>query len=196
MMKSFTTSQVAYLLEVKQSLVIKWFDEGDLHGYLVPNSTHRRIPLKHLARFVGDHADFFGDAGRKLLMRLKHGVVPKVMVIAKDPNVLSEIQVKMGDENSFEVMAVPNSFEAGFQFATFNPDCVILDFSIGRYESVNICRALSKKACDAILIALLPDDGFSIKSLRLRADAAFRKPLNANTCVNCLRQFIKEREIY
>jgi DNA-binding response OmpR family regulator len=50
--------------------------------------------------------------------------------------------------------------EAGIQAESFHPDCIIVDFSIGRTEALQICQNLRRNTeyAETILIALLPDD--------------------------------------
>jgi excisionase family DNA binding protein len=50
--KDLTTGDVAKLLGISQQTVIKCFESGILKGYRVPGSKFRRIPAKHLIRFM------------------------------------------------------------------------------------------------------------------------------------------------
>ena len=54
-MKVFTTGQVAKICKVAPRTVSKWFDSGALHGYRIPGSKDRRIPLNQLIRFMKQH---------------------------------------------------------------------------------------------------------------------------------------------
>ena len=47
-----TTGDVAKICHVASRTVQKWFDSGQLKGYLIPGSKDRRIPLKELRRFM------------------------------------------------------------------------------------------------------------------------------------------------
>ena len=45
-----TTGEVAKICSVAPRTVSKWFDSGALHGYRIPGSKDRRIPLNQLIR--------------------------------------------------------------------------------------------------------------------------------------------------
>src|SRR6478736_2719268 len=47
-----TTGEVAKICNVAPRTVSKWFDSGALHGYRIPGSKDRRIPLNQLIRFM------------------------------------------------------------------------------------------------------------------------------------------------
>ena len=66
-------------------------------------------------------------------------------------------------ERSFKVAVAASGFDAGIQAESFHPDCIIVDFSIGRTEALQICQNLRRNSefAEVILIALLPDDGSS-----------------------------------
>src|SRR5688500_19637885 len=50
-----TTGEVAKICSVAPRTVSKWFDSGALHGYRIPGSKDRRIPLNQLIRFMKQH---------------------------------------------------------------------------------------------------------------------------------------------
>src|SRR6185436_10019854 len=50
-----TTGEVAMICSVAPRTVSKWFDSGALHGYRIPGSKDRRIPLNQLIRFMKQH---------------------------------------------------------------------------------------------------------------------------------------------
>src|SRR5207244_1823239 len=47
--------EVAKICNVAPRTVSKWFDSGALHGYRIPGSKDRRIPLNQLIRFMKQH---------------------------------------------------------------------------------------------------------------------------------------------
>src|ERR1700761_2602404 len=50
-----TTGEVAKICNVAPRTVSKWVDSGALHGYRIPGSKDRRIPLNQLIRFMKQH---------------------------------------------------------------------------------------------------------------------------------------------
>ena len=51
----FTTGEVAKICNVAARTVSKWFDSGQLHGYRIPGSKDRRIPVANLMQFMKAH---------------------------------------------------------------------------------------------------------------------------------------------
>lgn len=51
----FTTGRAALICRVSQQTIIRCFDEGTLKGFLIPGSTHRRIPRAALVKFMKDN---------------------------------------------------------------------------------------------------------------------------------------------
>jgi excisionase family DNA binding protein len=54
-MKNYTTGQVADLFGISKTHVARLFDSGDLKGYVIPFSGHRRIPEESLREWASRH---------------------------------------------------------------------------------------------------------------------------------------------
>jgi DNA-binding response OmpR family regulator len=95
-------------------------------------------------------------------------------------------------ERSFKVSTAASGFEAGIQSESFHPDCIIVDFSIGRVEALQICQNLRRNTeyANTILIALLPDDGGSTSFDRSSINETFKKPFDASLLAERLRTLI------
>ena len=52
----FTTSDVAKICRVSTRIVTKWFDGGDLIGYRLPGSKHRRFTYYQIREFMDTNA--------------------------------------------------------------------------------------------------------------------------------------------
>jgi DNA-binding response OmpR family regulator len=89
-----------------------------------------------------------------------------------------------------------SGFEAGIQAESFHPDCIIVDFSIGRIEALQICQNLRRNPeyGDTILIALLPDDGSSISFDRSTINETFKKPFDVALLAERLKTLIGARK--
>jgi DNA-binding response OmpR family regulator len=94
------------------------------------------------------------------------------------------------------VAVAASGFEAGIQAESFHPDCIIVDFSIGRVEALQICQNLRRNPeyADTILIALLPDDGSSISFDRSSINETFKKPFDAALLAERIRTLIGARK--
>ena len=94
---------------------------------------------------------------------LEDEAMAKVLIVAQDQVLIENLKRELPLERSFKVAVAASGFDAGIQAESFHPDCIIVDFSIGRTEALQICQNLRRNSefADVILIALLPDDGSS-----------------------------------
>jgi len=85
-----------------------------------------------------------------------------------------------------------SGFDAGIQAESFHPDCIIVDFSIGRTEALQICQNLRRNSefAEVILIALLPDDGSSISFDRSSINETFKEAFDSALLAERLRTLI------
>lgn len=70
--KVFTTGEVARLLGININTVIKWFDDGEIDGFRLPNGSGRRIPLASLLRFMSFHGIPYDLLEESTPMRRRH----------------------------------------------------------------------------------------------------------------------------
>jgi len=187
-MKVFTTGQVAKLCKVAPRTVSKWFDAGRLKGYRIPGSQDRRIPREYLIKFLKEHGMPLGE--------LEEETTAKVLVVAQDQILIDNLKRELPLEKQFKVNVAASGFDAGIQAESFHPDCVIVDFSIGRMESAQICQNLRRNGgfTDVILIALLPDDGSSANIDRSNINETFKKPFDAALLAERLRTLIGSKK--
>jgi excisionase family DNA binding protein len=183
-MKVFTTGQVAKICKVAPRTVSKWFDSGRLSGYRIPGSQDRRIPRDSLIKFLKEHGMPLGD--------LEDEALAKVLIVAQDQVLIENMKRELPQERSFKVAVAASGFEAGIQAESFNPDCIIVDFSIGELEAMQICQNLRRNSdfSETILIALLPDSGSSMSLDRSSINETFKKPFDAKLLAERLRTLI------
>ena len=187
-MKVFTTGQVAKICKVAPRTVSKWFDSGRLKGYRIPGSQDRRIPREYLIRFLKEHGMPLGD--------LEDEAMAKVLVVGQDQVLIESLKRELPSERSFKLAVAASGFEAGIQAESFHPDAIIVDFSIGRTEALQICQNLRRNAeyAETILIALLPDDGNSNSFDRSTINETFKKPFDSALLAERLRTLIGARK--
>jgi len=183
-MKVFTTGQVAKICKVAPRTVSKWFDSGRLRGYRVPGSQNRRIPREYLIKFLKEHGMPLGD--------LEDEAMAKVLIVAQDQVLIENLKREMPSERSFKVAVVATGFDAGIQAESFKPDCVIVDFSIGRHEALQICNNLRRNPefAEVIVIALLLDDDSSTGFDRSSINETFKKPFDAALLAERVRTLV------
>ena len=180
-MKVFTTGQVAKICKVAPRTVSKWFDSGRLRGYRIPGSQDRRIPREYL---IKEHGMPLGD--------LEDEAMAKVLIVAQDQVLIENLKRELPLERSFKLAVAASGFDAGIQAESFHPDCIIVDFSIGKTEALQICQNLRRNAefAEVILIALLPDDGSSTSFDRSSINETFKKPFDSALLAERLRTLI------
>ncbi len=183
-MKVFTTGQVAKICKVAPRTVSKWFDSGRLKGYRIPGSQDRRIPREYLIKFLKEHGMPLGE--------LEDETTAKVLVVAQDQVLIENLKRELPPERSFRLAVAASGFEAGLQTERFHPDCIIVDFSIGRTEALQICQNLRRNPdhAEVILIALLPDDGSSISFDRSTINETFKKPFDVKLLAERIRTLV------
>ena len=187
-MKVFTTGQVAKICKVAPRTVSKWFDSGRLKGYRIPGSQDRRIPREYLIKFLKEHGMPLGD--------LEDETMAKVLVVAQDQVLIENLKRELPPERSFKLAVAASGFEAGIQSESFHPDCIIVDFSIGKVEALQICQNLRRNNdfFETILIALFPDDGGSVSFDRSTINETFKKPFDARLLAERLRTLIHTKK--
>jgi PleD family two-component response regulator len=168
--------------------VSKWFDSGRLKGYRIPGSQDRRIPRDYLIKFLKEHGMPLGD--------LEDEAMAKVLVVAQDQMLIESLKRELPPERSFRLQTATSGFEAGIQSESFHPDCIVVDFSIGRTEALQICQNLRRNPeyADTILIALLPDDGETHSFDRSSINETFKKPFDSALLAERLRTLIGARK--
>ena len=188
MKKVFTTGQVAKICKVAPRTVSKWFDSGRLRGYRIPGSQDRRIPREHLIRFLKEHGMPLGD--------LEDEVVGKVLAVGTDDGLLETLRQELGQGGSFRIEAAASGFEAGIQAESFHPDCVLVDFSMGRTEAVQICQNLRRNTeyQETVLIALLPDEDNTNGFDRSSINELFKRPFDPALLAERIRTLVSRKK--
>lgn len=187
-MKVFTTGQVAKICKVAPRTVSKWFDSGRLKGYRIPGSQDRRIPREYLIKFLKEHGMPLGD--------LEDEAMAKVLIVSQDQILIENLKRELPPEKSFKLSVAASGFEAGIQAESFHPDSIVVDYSIGRTEALQICQNLRRNTeyAETILIALLPDDGNPQSIDRSMINESFKKPFDAALLAERLRTLIGNRK--
>lgn len=187
-MKVFKTGQVAKICKVSGWSVRRWFNSGRLKGYRLPGSQEIRVPRDYLIRFLKEHGMPLYD--------LEDEVMAKVLIVAQEQALIEELRSEMPLDHSFKVAVAASSFDAGIQAGSFHPDSIIVDFSIGRTEALQICQNVRRndELSNVILVALLPDDGTFWHFDRSLINETFKKPFDAALLAERLRTLIGARK--
>ena len=187
-MKSiFTTGQVAKICKVAPRTVSKWFDSGRLRGYRIPGSQDRRIPREHLIRFLKEHGMPLGE--------LEDEAMGKILLVGAD----GQVRATLGDMMSaddYKIESAVSGFEAGIQAESLHPDCVVVDFAMGRSEAVMIAQNLRRndEYTETVLIGLLTDDDNASGFDRTLFNETFRKPFDGALLAERIRTLVNRKK--
>ena len=123
---------------------------------------------------------------------LENDSMAKILIIAQDQVQIENIQRELPSERSFRVETASSGFEAGILTESFQPDCVVIDFSIGHIEASQICMRLrsNESLNGVVLIGLQPSDS-SAKPLSADVvDETFSKPFDAALLAERIRSWV------
>ncbi|MFN6104128.1 MAG: helix-turn-helix domain-containing protein, partial [Planctomycetaceae bacterium] len=183
----FTTGQVAKICKVAPRTVSTWFDSGRLRGYRIPGSQDRRIPREHLIRFLKEHGMPLGE--------LEDEAVGKILIVGAEASIRGGLREQMSAD-TFKLDFANSGFEAGIQAESLHPDCVVIDFIMGRSEALMIAQNLRKNAeyADVVLVGLLSDEDNTSGFDRSIFSETFRKPFDTALLAERIRTLVSRRK--
>jgi len=142
-----TTGEVARICNVAPRTVAKWFDSGALRGYRIPGSRDRRIPLRHLIRFMRKHG--LPTDG------LETGQT-RVLVVDARTDLAELIRQALTETGRYEVQSANSAFEAGAIVAQFQPQVVLADIDLPGIDGRTLRRyvAIHPESADMQLVGM------------------------------------------
>jgi excisionase family DNA binding protein len=126
-----TTGEVAKICNVAPRTVSKWFDSGALHGYRIPGSKDRRIPLNQLIRFMKMHG--------MPLNGLMTGCT-RVLIVDEEQDIVEVLEKILEDEAKYEVEVAKGGFAAGITAEKFRPHVILLDMNLRDIDGREVCK--------------------------------------------------------
>ena len=130
-----TTGEVAKICNVAPRTVSKWFDSGALHGYRIPGSKDRRIPLNQLIRFMKQHG--------MPLNGLMTGCT-RVLIVDDEQDIVEVLEKILEDEAKYEVELSRGGFAAGVTAENFRPNVIMLDLHLRDVEPNEVVKLVKK----------------------------------------------------
>ena len=130
-----TTGEVAKICNVAPRTVSKWFDSGALHGYRIPGSKDRRIPLNQLIRFMKQHG--------MPLNGLMTGCT-RVLIVDDEQDIVEVLEKILEDEAKYEVEVSRGGFAAGINAEKFRPHVMLLDMHLKDVDAPEVCKQVKK----------------------------------------------------
>ena len=128
-----TTGEVARICNVAPRTVSKWFDTGTLHGYRIPGSKDRRIPLGQLIRFMKQH--------NMPLNGLMTGAT-RVLIVDSEGDIVEVLEKILENEAKYEVETAASGFAAGVVAERFRPNVMLMDMHLPDVDPRDVCRLI------------------------------------------------------
>ena len=126
-----TTGEVAKICNVAPRTVSKWFDSGALHGYRIPGSKDRRIPLNQLIRFMKHHG--------MPLNGLMTGS-SRILIVDDEQDIVEVLEKILEDEAKYEVEVAKGGFAAGITADKFRPHVILLDMHLRDIDGREVAK--------------------------------------------------------
>ncbi|MEZ6057377.1 MAG: response regulator [Planctomycetaceae bacterium] len=129
------------------------------------------------------------------LGELEDEAMGKLLLVGIDSHVLGNLQEAVPAED-FKIEIAASGFEAGIQAESLHPDCVVIDFAMGRNEALMIAQNLRRNAdyTDTVLVGLLSDDDNASGFDRTLFSETFRKPFDANLLAERIRTLVSRKK--
>jgi CheY-like chemotaxis protein len=127
-----TTGDVARICNVAPRTVSKWFDSGQLHGYRIPGSKDRRIPVNELIRFM--------KANNMPTDALSAGKIRVLVVHQQEASALQMIDAL--SQSGYEIQVARNGFEAGAAMQKFSPHVILIDLLAKGLDAHGVCASI------------------------------------------------------
>jgi len=126
-----TTGEVAKICNVAPRTVSKWFDSGALHGYRIPGSKDRRIPLNQLIRFMKQH--------NMPLNGLMTGQT-RILIVDDERDIVEVLEKILEGEAKYEVEVARDGFAAGAAAEKFRPHVILLDMHLKDVDGKEVAK--------------------------------------------------------
>ncbi len=128
-----TTGEVAKICSVAPRTVSKWFDSGALHGYRIPGSKDRRIPLNQLIRFMKHHG--------MPLNGLMTGS-SRILIVDDEQDIVEVLEKILEDEAKYEVEVAKGGFAAGITADKFRPHVILIDMHLRDIDGREVAKSV------------------------------------------------------
>jgi DNA-binding response OmpR family regulator len=129
------------------------------------------------------------------LGELEDEAMGKILLVGSDLMTRSSLN-EMISNDDFKIEIAASGFEAGIQAESIHPDCVVVDFVMGREEALMIAQNLRRNTefTDTVLIGLLSDEDNASGFDRSVFNETFRKPFDAALLAERIRTLVNRRK--
>ena len=130
-----TTGDVAKLCRCSMRTVARWVDSGQLKGYHIPGSQDRRILRESLIRFLKKNNMPLGD----LVSDCRH----RLLLVGTSDDLTHTLTTLLPECLTGHATT---AYAGGVLVQTLEPDTVVLDFSLGRGDCIQIAADIHADA--------------------------------------------------
>ncbi len=129
------------------------------------------------------------------LGELEDEAMGKILLVGSDLMTRTSLN-EMISNDDFKIEIAASGFEAGIQAESIHPDCVVVDFVMGREEALMIAQNLRRNTefHETVLIGLLSDDDNASGFDRSVFSETFRKPFDAALLAERIRTLVNRRK--
>jgi excisionase family DNA binding protein len=178
-----STIEAARLLGLCHMTVIRRFDAGDLKGYRVPGSRHRRIPRNVLHDYAARHGiPLATDAQDATPATAAGSGRAKLALVVEDDRHMADLMEKVLKADAWAVRVARNGFDAGFIAAGTRPRLVLLDIMLPGLDGREACRQMRSDPGLAetkiLAVTALRDDRSITEIFEAGADGYLPKPFD------------------
>jgi excisionase family DNA binding protein len=173
--KLYTSHQVAELLQMDPSSVVKWEKEKLLPAFRTPGQ-HRRFRQSDLVAFLKTHGMYIPpELG---------GVKKKVLLVDDDTSFLSAMKRAMKSyADRVDLITAESGIDALVMVGSKKPDVLVLDVSMPEMDGLEVLAKLKDspdtRAIEVVVVTGKPSTEVEKKALALGAIAFRTKPISA-----------------
>jgi len=172
--KVYTTGSIAKMCQVAPKTVAKWFDSGELEGYLIPQSKDRRVPSEAILSFI--------KKNRMPIPEELRGSNPRVLLVGTFDVVRGGLSEYIGRD--FDIEFAASGFEAGVYASENPPQCVVVDSILSANEVVAIVDAFKGKKTTVLGVGFGPNDESEFQE-------TFQKPVETEVLAARISHFME-----
>jgi DNA-binding response OmpR family regulator len=129
------------------------------------------------------------------LGELEDEAVGKILVVGTDLVIRQNLADHLAADQ-FKLEFATSGFEAGIQAESLHPDCVVIDFAMGRHEALLIAQNLRRNSqyTDTVLVGLLTDEDNAAGFDRTIFNETFRKPFDSTLLAERIKTLVNRKK--
>jgi DNA-binding response OmpR family regulator len=103
--------------------------------------------------------------------------MPKILIVEDNPEIIESVRFYLRNRPEFELIGVPDSFQALSVVKTIPFDLILLDILLPKINGIDLCIQLRHDMlCPIIFLSCLDDDETIVKALNYGGDDYLVKP--------------------